>query len=240
MGAGRRAFLKLVTTAGVVAAIQGLRPVPVECADGEVQIEWYVPDDEIEEVGKVAPPGIEHKRAVGSTETRGPAAAVLVGAVAIAALAEAIVKVHVKLRYGGVLILERMPESRSCTIAPWTMARSRSRTATVRPSGRCRELEWMRRSWSRQSSRSGPVRKGHERRGGERDDPTHAAPGPAGHGAWPGTRAPDREPFIARVLRVSSRPLPTMARCLTAGSTSATPHAPSPLPRRASASIASS
>ena len=107
MGACRRTFLKLVTTAGVVAAIQGLRPVPVECADGDVQIEWYVPDDEIEEVGKVAPPGIEHKRAVGSTETRGPAAAVLVGAVAIAVLAEAIVKVHVKLRYGGVLILEK-------------------------------------------------------------------------------------------------------------------------------------
>jgi hypothetical protein len=107
MGSYRRTFLKLVITAAVVAALQRLRPASVECAEGDVQMEWYVPDDEIEEVGKVAPPGIEHKRAVGSSETRGPAAAVLVGAVPIAVLAESIAKVHLKLRFGGVLILEK-------------------------------------------------------------------------------------------------------------------------------------
>ncbi len=107
MGASRRTFLKLLTTAGVVASIHRLGPVAVECAEGDVKIEWYVPDDEVEEVGKVAPPGVEHKRAVGPAETRGPAAMVLVGAVPITVLAESIAKVHVKLRFGGVLIVER-------------------------------------------------------------------------------------------------------------------------------------
>jgi hypothetical protein len=107
VGAYRRTFLRLVITAGVAAAIQGLRPVSVECAEGEVQIEWYVPDDEVEEVGKVAPPGIEHKRAVGPAETRGPAAAVLVGVVPITVLAESIAKVHMKLKFGGVLIVAK-------------------------------------------------------------------------------------------------------------------------------------